>query len=1198
MAKQTPQDQSKKPEAAFAEWLEARHEWIVRGDADTDAATPKTKSATQIPKDYENADRTLRALAHLRTLRSSNKWRPDALSASRANTELLVPNANGVSQLGRFILRDEVGRGGFGLVYRAFDPELKREVALKIPRPEALFTEDRQRRFEDEAEATARLRHSNICRVHEVGQEGAIRFLVCEFCDGPDLAQWLCGRTEHVPLRFAAKLFVALASGVAHAHSRGVLHRDLKPSNILLEPNSPNLDDRDAIPFTPRIVDFGLAKLMEGSSDVTKTGDRLGTVDYMAPEQAEGRVRDIGVATDVFALGVMLYEVLTAKPPFAGASQGESLKNLLTSDPPRPRKLRSEIPEDLEAICLKCLEKDETKRYGSADDLANDLRRWLDGEPTSARPLSRFQRLDKWTRRRPALAALCGVSLLAIVVLAAVGWSYNRRLASLFANEKSLRKQADESRDALAEQMRSNLERVYAIDMRSALEAMHSGHISAVRERMARYTPGPDQIDMRTTVWRMLSRFCDNTNEVLYRHHGPARHIAGPANGEWFATGGADGMIYIWDEHARSRRAIPESAAAHNGAINDLKVSHEGSRLISCGEDGGVKIWRMPEGLLERVIPMEPNQSRERRSIAISRDGELLAIGGDRGVTLWATGEFNEVGELPHPNGVGAISISPDGMLLATACDDSRVRVWNVSDLGLLHTLTQHYTKGTGVSDVAFAHNSRLLATSGFGDGAVHWFDALSGEPLGGFHYGDGAIHAIAFTPDDRRIVLCNAAGGVNLFDFTDASARQAFTKDAVEILDVRLLPNSSSLIAVCGDGSVRRIAMSRLQLTEHTSPALPDVLDVRLTTRPSRLLTHVSNSIVTLRDLRDGTPFFNISATSADEILERLSISDRSGRFAFVLSLGRVDVRSLDNQTIFQTRDIPQELLSTAISTDGQMVASGGRNGELTLWEINSRDPRIAVQTDQGALSLIRFSNDDRRLVVVGLNDVTLRRAANLEVLKRFKGVTNEIYTAVFLPDDETVATNDGKQIVLWNSATGAVHRLQGHADTVVCLDISPDGSTLASGGRDGKLMLWDVRTTERIGPLLDDAKVINSIDFSPDGKMLAAGVVTVKHRRDRPHFKLWAWGDRNVNDYAPYHSLLRMRAAWPPAGGMRRARPSGSSVEVYANDFDGNEKALDGVIAEWSGGAVVDCEGFAGALEGLDSEPRNERLSANEYE
>jgi serine/threonine-protein kinase len=338
-------------------------------------------------------------------------------------------------------------RGGMGIVYRARQVGLKRLVALKMILAGPHATAAQRVRFRTEAEVLARLRHPNIVQIYEVGEVEDRPYFAMEYVAGGSLADRLAGTP--LPSRSAAELTETLARTVEYAHQCGILHRDLKPANILLQSDSAD----KAAGFSPRISDFGLARILDDPTESaaqrqTRTGTILGTPSYMAPEQTEAERGKIGPAVDVYALGAILYEMLTGRPPIQGETTLDTLEQVRLQEPVPPRRLQPKVPRDLETICLKCLRKEPHRRYASAAALADDLRRFLEGKPILARPASVWSQGVRWARRQPALASLIAVSVLGVVSLLGSGLWFTEQLRSERDHAWAEQRQADEERQA------------------------------------------------------------------------------------------------------------------------------------------------------------------------------------------------------------------------------------------------------------------------------------------------------------------------------------------------------------------------------------------------------------------------------------------------------------------------------------------------------------------------------------------------------------------------------------------------------------------------------------------------------------------------------------------------------------------------------------------------------------------------------
>jgi tRNA A-37 threonylcarbamoyl transferase component Bud32 len=438
-----------------------------------------------------------------------------------------------------------------GVVYEARQTKLQRLVALKMIRDGCYASAEQRARFLIEARAAAQLKHRHIVQIYEVGERHGLPYLAMEFVDGGDLSRKLAQTPQ--PVDSAAQVVEMLARAVHVAHQQGIVHRDLKPANILLAPSN----SQDGVQvgngpsglgyYEPKIADFGLAKKQGEATELTETGAIMGTPSYMAPEQAKGRTKEIGPRTDVYALGAILYELLTGHPPFKGETAEDTLEQVRSQEPVPPRRLRPKLPRPLETVCLKCLKKEPVKRYADAEALAEDLGRFLHGEPIQAQPVRAWERGWKWTKRRPSVAALLLVGIVA--VLASVGLVvasvYNTRL-------DRYNTQLDEARKA-EEELRKRAERLrYAYSVPLAHRLWQAGLVQGA-EQLLDDCPH----HLRDWEWRYLKRLCHLRLLSFDKHTSHVRSIAISPGGRNVASASVDGTIRIWNSRTGTEVCLP-----------------------------------------------------------------------------------------------------------------------------------------------------------------------------------------------------------------------------------------------------------------------------------------------------------------------------------------------------------------------------------------------------------------------------------------------------------------------------------------------------------------------------------------------------------------------------------------------------------------------------------------------------------------
>src|SRR5580704_5783853 len=694
-----------------------------------------------------------------------------------------------VRYFGDYEILEEIARGGMGVVYKARQVSLDRIVALKMILAGRLASETDVERFYTEAKAAANLQHPNIVAIHEVGQHNGQHYFSMDYVEGESLAKLV--DAGPLPALKAAAYLKTIAEAIEFAHRQGTLHRDLKPSNILID----GFDQ-------PRVTDFGLAKRIEASAQVTATRSLMGTPSYMPPEQAGANNGRIGPASDVYSLGAVLYELMTGRPPFLGESLVATLNQVLNAEPVSPQLLNPNVPRDLETVCLKCLQKEPLRRYATSQELADELGRFLCGEPIKARPIGKIARLWRWCKRKPlvaSLAASAALLLIAVIVVTAVGYFVSS--AALDRSQRTL----------------------YAAHMNLAEDAWLAGNDGRLTDLLERHLPQPGQADLRGWDWDYLRGQSRILTTINCKRH-PVVSLAWSPDGQTLAGGTFMG-IQIWDPQTGNKICTLDQPARWLEPAHWLAWHPDGRRLAATGSsepeiivwnvEDRKKVWTLggrSQGYTGQIV-----------RIAWSRDGRRLAFAStDNRIEIWDVASAAKVLTLTaHPKEPMLLAWSPDDKQLVSS-GPAEMKVWDVATGREVRTLTtqaiacspdwSRFSDANNVFDLSTGHsrfnlrtaslwqawspNGRWLATSA-SPSITKILDAENGNEI--LTLVGRPNQALAWRPDSQRIAT-GWEEQITIWDTTPRNEERTLTSKHGELYSLAWSPDGRCIAAGAGD--------------------------------------------------------------------------------------------------------------------------------------------------------------------------------------------------------------------------------------------------------------------------------------------------------------------------------------------------------------------------------------------------------------
>jgi WD40 repeat protein len=1062
-----------------------------------------------------------------------------------------------------YVIEKELGRGGMGVVYLARDVKLNRRCALKMILSGAHSGSAEIDRFQLEAQAIARLQHPGIVQVFEIGEHDGKPFMALEYCDSGSLDSKL-RRNPLKPID-AAKVVRQLARAMQAAHDANIIHRDLKPANVMLT----TISGPSGKAITPKITDFGLAKKLD-EDGATRTGSVMGTPSYMSPEQAGGD-KHIGPPADIYALGAILYECLSGRPPFRAATPLDTLLQVISEEPVNLRQLNAKVPIDLETITHKCLQKDPAKRYPSAQELADDLQRFVRGEPVLARLPGRAERLVRWIRRHPWTAAqlggVFGLMLLTTVVATTSAVRINKAQQDTLAALGNAEEARSRESDALLQSRRQ----ITRLDLLQA-------------NRFADNRQFDEALLTLGTAWQSDA---DEENEATHRlrmglvlqtrvrlvglgiHDTPLIDAIADRTGSRVLTQTTNGQAGLWD--IRAGRAI-QIRLPHGSIIHSIAMSDDGRFALTGGENGQIAVWETNTGQLKRRLEHGSKVS----CVAFQPGGSTFAVAGGPKLTFWKADDGRLARESIDAPGCYFVGFDRSGARFVTANDAAFARVWDFGTGQPVGRPVAHAPRtplqqfeNIRRGPVLTPDGQRLLTSTGTYPQKTYSLtctDVMTGNVLWQTPYGVSGVNWQSFSPDGQRMTgshskshLREIATGRLLanFDTPRESQFATFLGDnlvaavstgglvqfwnAVEpynltdwkiqaaegVRSMSALPDGKHLLIACGDGTAR---LYRL-------PETPPV-DPNFGGRANRRRGYP------IRDNRQST-------LSPDGQLECLFLRGHPAHFG---PRGQANLPFVIDAQVNLAR----------FSDDGQAIVTQNDLG-MRVWAVATAQP-IGPEVAKDGANQFSLSRDARRVALANATTRTVKvvdMTTGRTLLRRTFPPSIEPTSGYLTLDaaGQRVAFTDfayGGAVEIWDIDRQArLHSLNPHRGFINHLQLSSDGNILLVCSSDTTARLWDMTTGQPLGPVLRHSAFCRHGAIAEDGRFVATadgnGVIQLWDARKGDRLGIWGPFEKGfprvvdgiVFDAAgnpvEYHVLKRPPRRRLPCGPRVRPRPGG---------------------------------------------------------
>jgi WD40 repeat protein/serine/threonine protein kinase len=996
----------------------------------------------------------------------------------------------------------ELHRGGQGVVYKAVQKATKRTVALKLMLQGAHATPRQRLRFEREIDLVASLKHPNIVTVYDSGLSHGRLFYAMEYIDGQPLDRFMhsfgAAEQDHhsappiLPIPHTLRLFHKICAAVSYAQQRGVIHRDLKPANILIDSTG-----------EPHVLDFGLAKPIDeefADDKLTAAGEFLGTLAYASPEQASADPHRIDVRSDVYSLGVILFEMLTGTLPYSVAGPLSDVLRQITDTAPRgPSNSRRDVDAEIDSITLKALAKEPERRYQSADHLARDIEHYLKNEPIDAKRDSTWYLFRKSLRRHrgPVVTAASFAFIIAAALVVSL-YFWHQAVADRDSakkselNEKAARIAETEAKLAEKKQRIEAEFQAYIANVAAADQALRGHDILEARQRLER---APERL--RNWEWFHLQQRLDASRQTLQGHTSYVYEVAFSPNGEWLASADWTGTVRLWN--ARSGSLQREFQVTHS--LTSLQFSPDGKFLGAAGKDPKITIWNTSDGRLE-VELVGPLQ--QVRGMAFSADSQLLAsthgyvepsAESNGLIVVWNIASHLATTTHSAPRTIGNIIFHPGGGIIAIAAG-RQIELRNATTGLALQVLPTLAEDGPIVNDIDFSPDG-LRLVSAWNDGVIRVWDPNSNQnvKLAQFSGHTESAEDIAFSKDGTRIASASRDKTVRLWDAATGAALAVFCGHTWTVTSVAFSPDGQSVASASWDNTVKLWDATKLDdvatlrgHTQHTAG---------IAIHPDGTRIASSSWDKTVR-LWDATTLKSVATFVGHEgPVQCVAINPARGASRWLAS------GSWDQTIRLWKPDAPDDVRilrghtdrvqGLTFSPDGKWLISGSRDNTIRFWDAESGEPHEMLTGHTDHIHCVAFSPNGRILASSGHQTIKLWNVeTRAEVATLPRTIVQEDYSLAFHPGGRLLAAgSDSRMLFVWDlERLEPVAKLPNHTDEIMSVSFTSDGTRLASASVDGTVRIWDVATWTEITTLSGFSARVNSIVFSGDDSCLVGGL------------------------------------------------------------------------------------------------------------